>query len=115
MREVARPLFFGAEMSGQHTPGPWVYGVRDDGSIWLSLGDFRTGPHFQGDLVASEDDARLICAAPDLLAIARRYASECAECGGGVTRDLRIGVEFRATRTCPECAEIREAIAKATT
>ncbi len=50
-----------------HTSGPWKYGVRSDGSIWLSLGDHSTGPHFQGDLVASEADARLICAAPDLL------------------------------------------------
>lgn len=53
--------------TGGHTPGPWSYGVRKDGSIWLSLGDYKTGPHYQGDLVATPDDARLICAAPDLL------------------------------------------------
>jgi len=26
-------------VSTQHTPGPWEYGVRRDGSLWLSLGD----------------------------------------------------------------------------
>jgi len=57
-------------MSEQHTQGPWEYGVRQDGSIWLSLGDHtvKGAAHFQGDLSASEADARLITAAPDLLA-----------------------------------------------
>ena len=54
-------------MSEAHTPGPWLYGVRKDKSIWLSIGD-PSGYHYQGDLVASEADARLIAAAPDLLA-----------------------------------------------
>jgi hypothetical protein len=102
-------------MSGQHTPGPWVYGVRDDGSIWLSLGDFRTGPHFQGDLVASEDDARLICAAPDLLALARRYASECAECGGrGEFTAHREDPGGHSVLECWECEGIRAVIERAT-
>lgn len=54
-----------------HTPGPWTFGIRRDRTMYLSLGDFRTGPHFQGDLCASEADARLIVAAPDLLAACR--------------------------------------------
>ncbi|MDX1117061.1 hypothetical protein GOL29_03295 [Sinorhizobium medicae] len=52
----------------KHTPGEWKFGVRRDNSIWLSLGDPRKGPHYQGDLYASEADARLIAAAPELLA-----------------------------------------------
>ena len=59
-------------MSG-HTPGDWIYGVRRDGSMWLSIGDRRHGPHYQGDLVATEEDARLICAAPKLLDFAKAY------------------------------------------
>ncbi|WP_104662817.1 hypothetical protein [Ensifer adhaerens] len=51
----------------KHTPGPWKYGVRRDKSIWLSIGDPEKGPHRQGDLYASEADARLIAAAPELL------------------------------------------------
>ena len=50
------------------TPGPWKHGVRKDGSIWLSIGDFMTGPHYQGDLVASPEDAQAITAIPELLA-----------------------------------------------
>jgi hypothetical protein len=54
-------------MTGQHsfTPGPWTYGVRKDRSIWLSIGD-PACCHYQGDLVASEADARLICAVPEM-------------------------------------------------
>jgi hypothetical protein len=59
------------------TPGPWRYGVRFDGSIWLSLGDHKTGPHFQADLCASEADARLIAAAPDLLEALDALARMC--------------------------------------
>lgn len=51
----------------EYTKGPWIYGVRHDGSKWLSIGDYKTGPHYQGDLYASESDAKLICSAPDLL------------------------------------------------
>lgn len=48
------------------TPKPWKYGTRRDGSKWLSLGDPTRGQHRQGDLVATKEDADLICAAPDL-------------------------------------------------
>ena len=50
-----------------HTPGPWVYGKRTDGTIWQSRGNPATGPHWQDDFHGKEDDARLIAAAPDLL------------------------------------------------
>jgi hypothetical protein len=61
-----------------HTPRPWEYGIRRDKSIWLSLGDPKSGPHYQGDLVASEADARLIAAAPDLLeALKGLVANDC--------------------------------------
>lgn len=48
------------------TPGPWHYGVRPDGSMWLSLGNPSKGPHYQGDLVATVADANAIIAARDL-------------------------------------------------
>ena len=52
-----------------HTPAPWTYGVRPDGTIWLSLGDPRRpgAEHHQGDFFGTEADARLIAAAPELL------------------------------------------------
>lgn len=58
-----------------HTPGPWEYGVRGDGSIWLSIGDPIKGRHYQGDVNVYEADARLICAAPDLLAALKAVVS----------------------------------------
>jgi len=65
---------------------------------------------------------QLLAAAPDLLAMVKRYASECADCGGTgriVTRsggsgwgnggpDVREEVE-----PCGECEDIRKVIAKA--
>lgn len=36
--------------------------------MWLSLGDPKSGPHFQGDFVGSEADASLIVAARGLYA-----------------------------------------------
>jgi hypothetical protein len=47
-------------------PGPWVFGRRDDGSIWLSCGDPARGQHEQFDLGENEATARLIAAAPEL-------------------------------------------------
>lgn len=57
------------------TPGEWKYGVRKDGSMWLSIGDYKTGPHYQGDLVAHEDDASAIAALPDLVDALKSYES----------------------------------------
>lgn len=48
------------------TAGPWRYGVRPDGSMWLSLGNPSKGPHYQGDLVASVADANAIIATREL-------------------------------------------------
>ena len=48
------------------TPGPWRFGLRDDGSIWQSRGDPEKGPHYQDDFFGTLADARLIAAAPEL-------------------------------------------------
>lgn len=50
------------------TPGPWTYGVRSDGSIWMSLGDPKVGAHHQFDWYGTEKDAQFVTAAPDLYA-----------------------------------------------
>lgn len=69
---------------------------------------------------ATEAHARLIAAAPDLLALAKKLASECAECRGrgytfsddGITG---FGPDDRepTREACADCADIREVIAKA--
>lgn len=53
----------------------------------------------------------------DLLALAKQYASECAECNGTgrvqVATDCIGGEVVPVTQGCDECADIRAAIAKA--
>lgn len=68
----------------------------------------------------SHPDANLIAAAPDLLALAKKLAGECAECRGrgytfsddGITG---FGPDDRepTREACTDCADIREVIAKA--
>lgn len=106
-----------------HTPGPWL----TSGAVVGILRTEVTGPD-ESRLVASvftreysdaKDEAgsnvvawaegvanlRLILAAPDLLALAHQYASECGDCAG--------------TRVCPDdepcdaCADIWRVIDKA--
>lgn len=44
----------------------WKYGVRRDGSVWMSIeGQFR---HCQFDFGGTPEDARLACASPAMLA-----------------------------------------------
>jgi hypothetical protein len=61
----------------EHTPGPWKFGIRRDGSMWLSLGDPIKGPHYQGDLVASPADARLIAESPAMYGAIKDFMRTC--------------------------------------
>lgn len=77
------------------TPGPWTYGVRRDGSIWLSRGDPKTGPHYQSDFYGTEADVRLICAAPLLLQAAEAHAAWAyAEEGHGLNATFNERMEL---------------------
>lgn len=78
--------------------------------VWV----WAKAPHAMssGDVVAKDvriADARLITAAPDLLALAKQYASECAMCGG-TNRDPWNSPNGKP---CSDCADIRAVIAKA--
>ena len=64
-------------MNAKHTPGPWeiaygccIVGKRPDGSgLPLSVAEVKTPIHLgQNDIDAMHCNARLIAAAPDLLA-----------------------------------------------
>jgi|GEM_PF-2895506 len=66
-------------MTSKHTPAPWIVRFRPDGSSYISMGDPQNGPHKQADLFLCADghesdraDARLIAAAPELLADLQR-------------------------------------------
>lgn len=111
-----------------HTPGPWEMGkgyglhgievVGDQGDRMVAgvvgvtrdthaLDGRRTGFAVVEEGVAN---ARLIAAAPDLLALAEQYASECAECDGKGIPEFGES----AGKPCTQCADIRSVIAKAT-
>lgn len=95
----------------KHTPGPWKMGKRKDGSWWISLGDFKTGPHFQGDVTVevTDADAALIAAAPDLLAALDGLLADDLEPVDG----FGPHVEACARRKAAAFAAARAAIAKA--
>lgn len=96
------------------TPGPWR--ATPHSSI-VGTGIVAN----RGIVVASvlgvpevcQANARLIASAPDLLALAKQYASECSECGGhgGILVTVNAGVlEYD---DCDACADIRAVIEKA--
>ena len=108
-----------AVTAAKHAPGPWSIDLRWSkphyasinapthsalaSVVWCMDGDQQTPQ--------CEANARLIAAAPDLLALAHKYASECAECGGtGVIRATTSGC---SDYPCYDCADIRAVIAKA--
>jgi hypothetical protein len=77
------------------TPGRWTYGVRKDGSIWISRGDPGRGPHYQADFCGTEADARLTCAAPMLLQAAEAHAAWAyAEEGHGLNSTFNERMEL---------------------
>ena len=106
--------------AAKHTPGPWRLDERrsPDGLVarinssrWDALAEVvvRMDDSDADDPVGLAN-ASLIQAAPDLLALAKRYASECAECGGtGIARDP----DTNMGGPCPDCADIRAVLAKA--
>jgi len=69
----------------KHTPGPWAVKFRNDHTAYISLGDPKQGAHKQFE-IAFDDcypsdvaDARLISAAPDLLAALQSAADSLAQ------------------------------------
>lgn len=91
----------------QHTPGPWR--LLKPGSLCIEAPDGNVA--VVNFARASNADALLIAAAPDLLALAKQYLSECSECNGSGTTWDRDNCTH--TIDCPDCADIRAVIAKA--
>ncbi len=93
------------------TPGPWMgsgsYVLAPDGFVAM------VGCVHRDSLVCAANGA-LIAAAPDLLALAKRYASECARCSGtGMIECVPFDNGISSTVTCNDCADLRAVIAKA--
>lgn len=105
-----------------HTPGPWAmrqerfeYVVRDANGRRLFGGSWHDSHDKNYPLQpASEKNLRLASAAPDLLALAKRYASECAWCSGtGTIEHVPFDNGVSSTSKCIQCADIRAVIDKA--
>ena len=109
-----------------HTPGPWK---ADKGGFnyigeYDHWGTVRGGPKIYNLVTVwadvpelasqAEANARLIASAPELLALAKRYASECGMCGG-TGRRMALGPDGSETHAvdCATCADIRAVIEKA--
>lgn len=67
-------------MSGSHTPGPWSYVRNPENTRWIV--DSRPAHAIActaGHECDSEDNARLIAAAPVMLATLEKYADQLCE------------------------------------
>ena len=88
------------------TPGPW----RVDEHNHCVIESARHGNIAIVNLARmSAADAHLIASAPELLALAKRYASECSGCDGQGNSKLSA----LHPEECQDCADIRAVIAKA--
>lgn len=74
-----------------------IYGVREDGSVWISLGNPKTGPHCQFDLMG-EFEAKLICNAfarvKTLEDALEFYADPKTNCPGAIARKVLAAKEL---------------------
>jgi hypothetical protein len=99
-------------MSTQHTPGPWTVGhtrtFTHSGGIFgtetavhygdaVNRGNCIAHAYGHGALSHSEDDARLIAAAPDLLETLKRLRLMCADFGATTACDIASAAIFKAT------------------
>ena len=102
------------ERRASHTPGPWHVYERNSLCIESAAGNIALVNLAR----ASEADARLIAAAPDLLKLAREYAGACINCGGSaeIIRNKSSDGDplHDFAEPCPECEHIQDVIAKAT-
>lgn len=110
-----------------HTPAPWIAEINDvlgmivyakpcQSMIAALNATGAEGAAYDADVERQAANARLIAAAPDLLALAKKLAGECAECEGSgeSTVNYPDGTQSStADPPCPDCADIRKVIAKA--
>lgn len=96
------------DMPHTHTPGSWTYGESDlsqDGNLWFIAAEISRDRFSNVAETTREADARLIAAAPELLAsLKQQTCRACLRCLGNPP----LGHD-----PCPVCAPGCAAIAKA--
>jgi hypothetical protein len=96
------------------TEGPWEYGKRPDGSVWLSTGNPERGQHYQGDWEGFDADAAFIAHArtdvPYLLAEVKRLREALAFYEREWTHDSCSDHRARATPADTLWSEPTEAL-----
>lgn len=103
-----------------HTPGPWGLEATEDNlliyfpapigmKVLATIGTGFDEP-FESQQWAN---AHLMRAAPDLLALAKQYASECSGCDGEGRRIVTFNDREAEYDPCEDCADIRAVIDKA--
>jgi hypothetical protein len=83
--------------SASHTPGPWETSALSDGTQWTVCGP--DGGDMIADLTGNpneENDARLISAAPELLAVLVRVTNELEHGGASMTAIRSMVQDARA-------------------
>jgi hypothetical protein len=103
-----------------HTPGPWTLQNADDADPW-NLGSMWVTDASARVMIAdpeNNDDARLIAAAPDLLAalqamLAEHEQSAAAQVAGAIP-DGHDPAKVVVVEFCEHADAARDAIAKAT-
>ncbi len=109
-----------------HTPGPWKVGdvrhaggyqlvtANDDGGYICEV-QAPTNRFFGFNEDEREANARLIAAAPDLLALAHQYADECGDCAGTrvVVGEYNAVGTYMGDEPCTACTDIWTVIDKA--
>lgn len=105
-------------MNDLHTPGPWTVTPANDGATYITGGEPRDDGSFQGlacmlDDLRDDDDseesaanARLMAAAPDLLAACEAALKQLNEL------EAYIFEQTRARVSAPASAALSAAIAK---
>ena len=114
------------------TPGPWVAQESEHGEyphVYRPERIDKDGLKYWAECICvvypgdRDDDrvhhpgasanAHLIASAPDLLALAKRYASECSGCDGQGLIGVQCSDGPFEDFPCEDCADIRAVIAKA--
>lgn len=115
--------------SDQHTRGPWRTRstgrdvvIEADDPAGVTAAPFQIGVVTCGDFTdatgaakaINDANARLIVAAPTMLAKLREIAGECCECDGrGIVDYDDPDGTYKAGDACPICKDIREVITAA--